>query len=235
MEKIIIFLHFHKCGGSSINKMFGKYKKFKVHKNCNPYRNNKNIIMFWNFKKNQFNKFKNELINNKVEYIALEWNYFKYYNTLDFNNIELITCFRDPYERYISNMRFDNNKDSNKYNNKNIIWNQGYVMQRFFVNYNKFNYYIKMLNGFGNNPDIEVNNKHLKIAKNRLDKFSIILILEDKETFKQLDKFETTKIVKNNINKHNYKIEISREEFIEKNILDYELYEYAKKISYNNI
>ena len=104
MNPIILFLHFHKCAGTSVNSAFNNFKKYPLNRNGNPYKTKDEILQFWNYNSLDFENFKKTLIENNIEFIALEWNFFKNYNAINFSNIELITVMRDPYERYVSNM-----------------------------------------------------------------------------------------------------------------------------------
>ena len=228
----IFFFHFHKGGGTTINHLFRKIKKYPNNRNGNPWGKN-NIIPFWNYDKKEFNNFKLELKSKKVKFVAFEWNFFKNFNCLDFDNIELITVIRDPYERFISNMNVDGHTDPLEYSRLNSKWERKGVSQTFNVNYNKFNYYVKMLNGYGDNHNIEVNEEHLKIAKKNLGLFSIIIILENQESFDLLKKYGINNVKKKrNINKKK-KIygNLSLEDFKKKNAMDYKLYEYTKSLS----
>jgi len=230
-------MHFHKAGGTTINALFDKYCKWEPNKNGNPWLNN-NIIPFWNYKKDKFNIFKNILHKKGIEFVAFEWNYFKFFNEIDYKNIELITCIREPYKRFISNMIVDKHINSYNYNNKNIKWPWSESNQTFFVNYNKYNYYTKMLNGFGDIPNIELNDTHIEIAKQNLSKFSTIIILDDSETFNLLKKYDKIHTLDQHKNKNMHKnmhensCVIDFEEFKRLNHYDYELYEYAKELSY---
>ena len=235
MTNIILFLHFHKAGGTSVVDMFDNYNKHIPNANGNP-RYNGDVIDFWNYKKKLFNIFKKYLINKKVNFIALEWNFFKFYNKINYDNLELITCIREPYERYISNLNFFFNTnqmeltDSKIFNKFCIIYNHSDNL-RFKVNYNKYNYYVKMLNGFGDNWDIKVNRDHLEIAKNNLKKFNIIIILENKKSFKLLKKYGINEVKHSNKTKKKLINNLKLDEFKKKNLYDYELYDFAIKLS----
>jgi len=230
--KIIFFLHFHKSGGTTINDLFNKYKKHEPNTNGNPWsKSNKEIIKFWNYDKDEFNKFKYYLLSQKINFVSFEWNYFKFYDEIDLTNIELIVCIRDPYKRYISNMMIYNMQNMHDFNNKTIWWRRERSNQEFTVNFNKYNYYTKMLNGFGEQPNIEINQTHLEIAKNNLLKFSTIVILEDKDTFQLLEKYNIYTVEHKNKNNNKNNILFDLEEFKKYNMYDYELYNYAIHLS----
>ena len=236
-DKIIFFMHFHKSGGTTINYLFNKYNKHKPNSNGNPWcKSNTEIIKFWNYNKDEFNKFKNYLLSQKVNFVGFEWNFFKFYNEINLTNIELIVCMREPHKRYISDMLVNNSNNMHAFNNKTIWWRRKRSVQRFKVNYNKYNYYTKMLNGFGDQPDIEINETHLDIAKNNLFRFSTIIILEDKDTFQLLEKYNIYNTEhKNKNNNNNKNILFNLEEFKKYNTYDYELYNYAINLSHSKL
>ncbi len=234
-------MHFHKAGGTTINNLFFNYNKHIPNGNGNPLYisgdPSKAVeIPFSNYNRDEFNQFKKYLFLKNVNFVAFEWNFFKFYNELDLTNIELITSIREPYNRYISNMgKRPYPCDTLEGFYKWTFWVHppDISAQNFTVNYNKYNYYVKMLNGFGNEPDLKINEIHLENAKKILDKFSTIIVLENKETYKLLKKYNinqlahcnqrTTDKPKKDINQY--------EEFKKNNKYDYELYNYAIKLS----
>jgi len=70
-------------------------------------------------------------------------------------------------------MIIDKYDNGHLYATENIKWTKN-LTQNFFVNYNKYNYYTKILNGLGDDPGVEITDEHLKIAKNNLLKFAKI-------------------------------------------------------------
>lgn len=222
----ILFLHFHKAGGTTINRLFNNKKKYPLNKNGNPYLDKETIIHFWNFNLEQFEQFKRMLKKLEVRFIAMEWNFFK--NDVSFNGVRLITCLRDPYDRFISNLNYDKKLDAREYQKENIKCSDYVNKKPFYINYNKNNYYVKLLNGLGDRPDVEVDESDLENAKKLLEKFRDIIILEKPWTFNQLKKYGIKNYYKKN-ETLTPKIDggMTREEFVKNNILDYELYNYA--------
>lgn len=232
MNPIILFLHFHKCAGTSVNSAFNNFKKYPLNKNGNPYKTKDEILQFWNYNSLDFENFKKALIENNIEFIALEWNFFKNYNAINFSNIELITVMRDPYERYVSNMlhelKFDKCYDMQIFEKKKIKH-----PNKFFLNYNKFNYYTKILSGLGNDLDTKITTQHFNDAKKNLEKLSTIIILEIPETFDLLKKYNIYNIKQQNKSntEDKNKLIMNKNFFIEQNKFDYLLYNHAVKLS----
>ena len=241
-DKIVHFQHFHKAGGTTITRLFcnhNKYNAFIPNRNGNPYiytpNGQKLVYRYDLFNHTQFNRLKKGLNRNNINFICLEWNFFKNFESLNLKNVALITVIRDPYDRYISNMKHDNVSNYSKYKKSTIRYKQN---REFPVNVNKSNYYTKILNGLGNLPNSDVTAKHLERAKSRLKKFNSIIILENPESYKLLQKHGV-----NYTNQHRNKSKhpelkikgITRKEFIKQNTYDYELYNYAKELSNQQI
>ena len=245
---MILFLHFHKCGGSTINKCFNHYIKYKPNVNGNPFLvddeyNKKSIIKFWEYKPDKINTFFHNIIEDKIQFIACEWNWFKYSDIqhINFDKINLITCIRDPFERFISNYNANGGntifQTPEKYNNKILYWERSFTNQKFKLNTNKYNYYVKLLNGLGNKPNAKINKTHLDNAKNILCKFNTIIILEKPETFKLLQEYGIAEVVtRNKSNKPKPIItQDFKDQFIINNKYDYELYNFAANLSISKL
>lgn len=98
---------------------------------------------------------------------------------------------------------------------------------------NKFNYYVRMLNGLGDMPNVELNQNHLEIAKKILIKFKSIIIVEDKKSWEILYNFGMYgEISKINVGSRLKEVPKEfKEFFIQNNYLDYEIYNYAKSLT----
>ena len=151
-----------------------------------------------------------------------------------------VICFREPHKRYISILKHDeyshNIFDYNEFKQLNLVWTRSDTNQKFNINYNKDNYYVAMLNGYGeSHGEIEMNESHLAYAKLILLKyFKAIIILENPVSFKLLEQFGIANVMESerlNVRKLDNKIIVDKQQFERNNILDYKLYEYAKELS----
>ena len=104
---------------------------------------------------------------------------------------------------------------------------------RFPVNFNKPNYYVQMLNGLSHVPGTRVNATHLEAAKFRLEHwFAGIFILERPRSFEVLSNWlPGVALDEENVNKNKTSIALSKSDFRKDNDLDYQLYQYAIKLS----
>ena len=230
----LFFLHFHKAGGTSIVSAFKeKYNFYPNNKNGNPWTINgeEKIIQFWDYDKLEMNNWIDRLNEMYVEFVAMEWNFFKHFSSIDYNKIGLVTSIREPLQRYIScyiNSKQDCSIETFNYLNKER-------KDGLKVNWNKYNYYTMMLNGFGDRWDVELSTENLEIAKNNLKKFKAVIVTNLPSTFSLLESKYGIKIKHKNptpLNKKN-NFELPKgfaEEFYEKNKYDYLLYQHILEL-----
>lgn len=258
-KKIILFVHFHKAAGTSVVKAFLKeYNPWWVsHHNGNPWSYSKGkeyIVEFWKYGNEEFERFLQEGRNNKTEFIATEWNFFEKFNDDYIKDVSLITCIRDPYDRFVSNLFFNQFEpeyieDPSLWVAQNFTKQLGRMIDGHYkidtplpVYYNKPNYYVAFMNGIADRTyDYHLNQTHLEIAKERLALFEAIFILERPETFHALQKWlpkmeNITRLHKGETReKSGSKIAWTREQFYRDNALDLEFYEYALNLSLSRL
>lgn len=234
-NKIITFLHFHKAGGTSMNNLFSNYNKYKFNFNGNPWTTEQPFgpdsyaIPFFNYKKDELDTFIKNLQSNHVQFIAMEWNFFKHYNDVPYKCLELITCMRNPYERFKSRMLLEKMTNYEDFVKINFVTPDGVLPATF----NKFNYYVRMLSGHGDEPDLSVDENLFQTAIHNLDKFETIVLLDYPETFKSLLKYNVDISSLNsklnaNMEKDFYSINIDELEFKNLNKYDYMLFDCIK-------
>ena len=235
--KKILFMHFHKSYGTSLITTFSKkYKLCSKNMNGNPWIENSEIILFNEINNNQLISFYNSIHYN---FLCLEWNFFKSFNQLHLNLFNIITIIRDPLERYISTYKqhickYGKDKvniwDFNKRNYTNFFI--GGKMQKclnqksFPIIINKFNYYTKMLNGFGNIHNYKIDNSHYKKAISILKTFDVKTDIEIKQGKYNYDYFGIDKIIKTNVNNNKKSLidDKFKDYFIKNNLYDYKIY-----------
>jgi len=225
--KPVLFLHFHKSGGTTINHMFrGVLRKFPKNKNGNPHNAN-GVIPFWNFHPKKFSNFYQNVRRKNIQFLAMEWNFFT--RRIPWKKFHFLTVVRDPYERFISNMNVDKAKNPHNYMRRNIIITR---KRKLLVSFNKPNYYVRMLNGLGAQPDAVLTTAHLEKAKRVLSKFHTVVILEMKPSFRQLTSLglpqQKLSMKSNKSSRKTYFM--SKPDFEKRNQLDRKLYLFAKKL-----
>lgn len=231
-DKPIVFLHFHKAGGTTINKVFegGPRRKFPRHANGNPYSKH-GPIPLWTFKPKRLAKFRAKLDRLGVGFVALEWNFFQHHASIDWSAFHFLTVLRDPYERFISNMNFDGACKPKAYMRKRMhVVRKGV---RIPVSFNRPNYYVRMLNGLGGDPDAKLGRAHLQRAQRVLARFDTVLVLEDPGTFgllRPLGARRSPSEVKKNVAKGKKRYWMGRAAFERRNRLDRQLYRFAVRL-----
>ena len=99
-----------------------------------------------------------------------------------------VVCFREPLKRYISVLKHDEYQHKmynyEQFKHIDLMWKRKDTDKTFFINYNKDNYYVAMLNGLGDHKQsgerVGIRQEHLDKAKLILRRFfEAILILED--------------------------------------------------------
>ena len=271
-NKLIIFLHFHKAGGTSIvdsarsvtNMMEGEW-------NGNPHWTTTEQKMFagdakdqrvpyWTWNAPQLTEWILRIKQaQNVSFIAMENAFWTYPNVIqDIRNmhnfsfdIEMITQFRNPFKRFVSDFFFEikekTYKEPSLLKRKNIkerllAFHNG-RMKTHFPSLQAWNMYIRIMTGkYDNNGNM--NESDLEIAKERLKMYDVVTILELPETHVLMYKYgiQGHEYHSKNDGSKNLKhlsfndTEILNEfekEFEEMNELDYKFYEYAIRVSRN--
>ena len=86
-----------------------------------------------------------------------------------------------------------------------------------------------MLNGFGDCHDTIINDGHLEMAIEQLDRFLFVIILEKPDSYRLFEQYYDIKHSAYTPKKLNDSIDFLqfKEDFIKENEYDYELYKYA--------
>ena len=188
----ILYVHFHKCAGTSIiSKIKNKYNSYKpCDGNCNPKKKNSNkLINFSSFDTIDLYEF---LLSKNFDFFCLEFSFFNNKVIIP-SNLKIYTILRSAYSRLISNYLHD----TSLIRTQSAI-NRGYKIQnikkfqKININYkntkinlfNKNNYYIKFLNGL--TSDKKITKSHYEYALSRINKFSYVAILENKNNLNKL-------------------------------------------------
>ena len=194
--KLIIFLHFHKAGGSSVvNAAEMVQNLFDPNSNGNPKDRNKNKIPFWNYSELKLiDFFRRCLHSNHATFIATENNWFRSASVINEafkrqNRIELVTQLRNPFSRFVSNYFFDlkfrNIKPPNMSLIEKLKWYHSCrkatgpaARCKFKFNAtNDWNMYVRVLSSQFDR-DRNVTEHDLEIAKKELNKFDLVTVLE---------------------------------------------------------
>lgn len=274
-DKLIIFIHFHKAGGSSIiDSARSVARLFTIESNGNPRyerkedcrRCNRDLrIPFWTYSGRELLNFFYDMKKQNVSFIVMENEFWSYPESVyeikelpkikaNGPKIEMIIQFRNPFERFVSNFFWEISQ-RNYREMKVVKYSDIRTRLMFFhehaddmmrhVNFRgvaSWNMYIRVLTGQFDKEYIDEND--LEIAKERLDKFDAVTVLEVVETHKLMAYkygIQLTLHSKNHLQRNldllndggdEMKILMEfQKEFEELNVFDYKLYKYAIQLS----
>lgn len=237
-KKILFFMHFHKAGGHSICKTAAK-NGLRIPKgtNCNafvtdsknPYASKKMSCCGHTVKEQQDFARKS-----MFTFVANEQSLFE---ELDTEYFEYMVVFRDPWSRYASHYKYARD-----------FFFGAKVLGSFetWVSAQPDNYLLRSLCGpfCAQVPTGQLTEEHLQFAKDRLDKFSAVLILENlTESMKIMEKRFHWKpeeeAFHGNANKKSQDQIVATDDIMKRYhylvTFDNELYEYARYLSKRQI
>ena len=233
---LIYLLHFHNCNGTNfmnnvIRKGYNAPKNsFRAHITKKYiHTNGRKWDIALNYSKYNIKKYENLIKIYGGDIISSEF-FFNYEHFLYHKerNIYNITILRDPYERFMSSYK-KHNKGESIYEFMEIELEREEGLK---VNYNKPNYYVRLLNNLENYE--EVKDTHYENACKILNEFDSVCILEDKSSFDNLDTFLNSKnlqqIKYSEVYDYKKKYEFNSK-FYKLNNYDYKLYNYALSIN----
>lgn len=209
-DKLVLFLHFHKAGGTSIIsylKSYGmKYKlgKKEIQKKTKQWY--KDGLLYQSMNINQL-KITSQATNTSAVAQSTFWEYFYDKQQIDVVNLEYnyllpevnfkvdlykFTQLRHPWSRFRSTYERElwlKCKDDTPCLENDTL--EKWMINQTGVFYGNRvqlwpgilgdNYYIRMLNGIADKQGTNLTYKHLEVAKAVLDTFDTVLILEDGE------------------------------------------------------
>jgi len=228
----VIFVHFHKAGGTTFCTAFENagYKLFPCNFNGRPCR----TALY----KKPIEKSFDLMARNNAQFLAFEWNFFQPQHLANLPPPEvryasLVICFRDPWKRFLSDMRYHHLQSATMEEANRLLKNPqpaGTAPSKKSLHLH-FNYYTRMLSGHAFDYDKPTKSRFAD-AKRTLNKFDYVLVLEDPRINDVMQRLFGATLLHNNtgvlppLTKVN-EVEDARV-FRSKNKMDFELYDMAK-------
>ncbi len=173
--RLIWFQHFHKVGGTSVTNLAKRNNEtlYPNNSNGNPLDNNGNLIKVWNYSALELKQFIDSCEKKGITLISTEWGLPILFVLVNDPRVTLITCLRDPLERFVSNYFYD------------LYWGHTdcLSLEEYINSANKyntitmFNYFCRMLTGRNNEYDI-INQAVFDKALQAIKSFDCCVTLE---------------------------------------------------------
>ena len=249
---LILFLHFHKAGGTSIVAAAKRNQNLIL-----PNGNGNTRIRFPTFSLYTLRMFLSYCRSHDTTFLAVENEWFGSPSGFDERlkeeyRMKLVTQLRDPFSRYFSNFLYDENGPFTRSMNI-VLWHPEYHgslverLKEYHSRHTSFhgshlNMFVRVLNmkWSGN-----VTEEDLEIAKRELDKFDLVVVMEmddaaklwkanhgfNIEHRKTNNKYEKIYAAERKADSDfDEKMERFRMEYEHWNRFDYALYEHAKEL-----
>lgn len=180
--RLIWFQHFHKAAGTSIVNLakLNQEVLYPNHDNGNPLDENGQTIPLWNYSDSELTQFIEHCEEMGVTFVANEWESVNFELLANDPRVFVITCFRDPLKRLLSNFYFD-------------YWS-GYTdcdsIEQYLGSdgcFTMFNYYCRILSRH-NSCTQSVDATQFEDAQAELAHFDHLVLLESDRNFAELRK-----------------------------------------------
>lgn len=247
-KKLVWFQHMHKVAGTNIVGMAAcsGVRFHDRHNNGNPVftieelstkmvngkplqlRSDGGIeIPYYDYSQEKLDEFIDHEIETEIDFIACEWRYP--YQMKHRSDVFYLTCFRDPWERYVSNFNFDKWLYPSKYDTFEK-WSSDIAGKPFANN----NYFTRILSGVSEYYTGPMTQQHFEEAWVNLNKFDCVLIIDDPRPMLEFELVtgwsNDGKKRRKAAEKKQYPSEVIKQQFILDNQFDYKLYEISKQL-----
>jgi hypothetical protein len=255
--RLVWFQHLHKVAGSSIVRlaMANHEVLFPQHRNGNPLTGDDKLIRIWEMDPPELIKFVNRCEHEGITFVATEWGAPDLTLLASDPRITLITCLRDPLQRYMSEFYYALYRGRTSHRSPEDFVNT--KKAHSLLTQSMFNYYCRIFSRYNDNPDPVGQEQH-ELASSALSLFDSCSILEEKDAFSgirqllgwldiaphanrtELDFLTISRLlVEGRIHQlMRYLVYPRREpsddfrcQFLEQNHWDYQLYDHAKMLS----
>ena len=169
--RLVWFQHLHKAAGTYVIRraIANGERLFPNNENGNPCNHN-GVIPLWEMSERELTKFIDTCQEMGVTFVATEWGGPDFLTLSKDPRVCLITCVRDPINRFISNFNFD----------YYWMWSKSVNYEQYLTDkeiYTSPEYYTRIFSR-NHDPSVPVTKNHFQIAKKNALLFDKIIIAE---------------------------------------------------------
>jgi len=172
--RLIWFQHFHKAAGTSIINLakVNQENFWPHHNNGNPTDGSGNDLRLWEYSTNELDNFIDSCEQKNVTFVATEWGLPEIEHLSSDNRVLLVTCIRNPLDRYVSNFYYDL---YNGYTDARTLYDYQASRERVITT---FNYYSRILLSV-KDCSAQISPEEFEVALSILGKFNICTLLDN--------------------------------------------------------
>ena len=181
--RLVWFQHLHKAAGTVIINMAKANQEilYNPNNNANPVNNSGNTLPLWQYDEIELKNFIDKCEKEGVTFVASEFGAPDFKILADDSRIRLMTCFRDPEKRLISNHNYD--------------YYSGYTESKKVSEFIKKTKYFSLLiiimleffSRMDEYPSIDLNEENYNLAINNISKFDILINTESDNIEEKLE------------------------------------------------
>ena len=169
--RLVWFQHLHKAAGTYVIRraLANGEKPFPINENGNPCDDN-GVIPLWEMSSKELTKFIDTCEEMGVTFVATEWGGPDFSTLSKDPRVCLVTCVRDPMNRFISNFNFD----------YYWMWSKSTNYEQYLMDkeiYTSPEYYTRIFSR-NHNPTDPVTEDHFQTAKENILLFDKVIVAE---------------------------------------------------------
>ena len=161
--RLVWFQHLHKAAGTYVIRraMANGETFWPEHKNGNPAKNDE-MIPIWDYSPEELTSFIDQCEKENITFVACEWGTPDFETLAKDERVVMVTCLRDPINRFISNFNYDYYWMWTKVDNYKDYMDQGLI-------HSSPEYYTRMFSG---------GDANLQKSRENISLFDLVIIAE---------------------------------------------------------